>query len=42
MRGVDASSKRPWVDRFLGVSEWLIGVGMVVIIVLTIVRFAFL
>lgn len=39
---MDASSKRPWVDRFLGVSNWVIGAGMVVIIVLTIVRFVFL
>jgi hypothetical protein len=39
---VDASSKRPWVDRFLGASNWVIGVGMVAIIVLTIIRFAFL
>jgi hypothetical protein len=39
---VDTSSKHPWVDRYLGVSNWVIGIGMVVIIVLTIIRFAFL
>jgi hypothetical protein len=37
----DRRRQRRWVDRFLDVSEWVVGIGMVFILVLSVIALAF-